>query len=299
MHPFILCPGTREAGTRCPVRSVAGSVAVSSYQPESPARGQRQIPQTVGRHISSLFFLPFHSGSTTCACRSAIDAGSLRTGRFAASGGDRYQLDRGDARRNPVCMSVGGRPDTHPPTHGTTAFRFCWLLRRRSAAHRRPGERPRGRAPRAPALRAPETSSRSLRYGTATGGSPRRWKTPHGRDTCVSLTPREQSARSSPGTGSPGYPRARESHNHAPVVQAVPFRSRVSSRPPCRNVHARAREGREKERASTPIASLSRRCRPFSSTTLLAVAVRVPRVPRVPAAPSLSLPRARALSRFS
>jgi len=160
----------------------------------------------------------------------------------------------------------------HPPTHArTTAFRFCWLFRRRSAAHR-PGECSRGRVPRTPAVRVPETS-RSLRNGTATGSSPRRWKTPHGRDTCVSLHPASS-------------PRVRRRHE-PPVSTSTRVAERQpsvslarSSRPPCRP----RGEGRKKERASSAIASLSRRCRPFSSTTLVAVAVRVPRVP-VPPSP--------------
>lgn len=39
--------------------------------------------------------------------------------------------------------------------------------------------------------------------------------------------------------------------------------------------------GKKKEGEETLIASLSRRCRPFTVSTTLAVAVRVPRVPRV------------------
>jgi len=48
---------------------------------------------------------------------------------------------------------------------------------------------------------------------------------------------------------------------------------RVIVSPPCRL---------EKKARKLAIASLSRRCRPFTVSTTLAVAVRIPRVPRVP-----------------
>lgn len=185
---------TRHAAGRNPFSSaIRHSLGRGVIVPaESPSRGQqRRILQTEGRHIS-FFFSLFSTRGIQRARAATSDAGSPRVSRHRVGRRDRYQFGRDGshsrgARRNPVCMSVAVA--RHPPTHArTTAFRFCWLLRRRSAAHPPGVARPRGRAPRAPEVRVPGTS-RSLRNGTATGSRPRRWKTPHGRDTCVSLHP--------------------------------------------------------------------------------------------------------------
>ncbi|KYN43152.1 hypothetical protein ALC56_02334, partial [Trachymyrmex septentrionalis] len=140
-------------------------------------------------------------------------------------------------------------PDTHPPTHALPP-------------------------------------SASAGYSAAAAGARRILLV--NRGVCFS----ENAVRASvTGTGTPCYGiHERRADARTPAVQpsVSSSRNQRSSRSPVPSAGeggAEGRggeEGRKKSVDVPPITSLSRRCRPFSSTTLVAVAVHLPRVSRVP-----------------